>query len=669
MGVSFIVRKRTLSAATSLAVLFSSAALVAGTAGHAAADSNKVLPVSSVGDMVVDGVHQKIFISDPYLGKVVATDYAGTVLATATGLPGVTGLALSGDAGSLYAAVPGADVVVSLETQTVTETARYAIGEGTDPQHLALAGGKIWFGYGNGDHGDIGSLDVSGAEPVVTLAQDAETNYSGAPRLVSSPTNPNSIAAASSYYHRFKVGVYDVTAGTASRTARTADSVSNRSMINDLAYTPDGSRLITAGAGNQHFVWQSSDLAEVGAYASDHHGAAVAVAPDGTVAAGSDSSYGKDVFVYRPGETTSVRQYDFPGTGTSSGGDELADGGLAWEPGGSRLFAVTTAYGANARLHVLDTPTMSAPAVTVKVPATAPVLKPLTVTGTVTASLPLPAGTPLTVTRYDVDAPQGKVLGTKALGANGAFSFTDTPTAGGGVTYKVEYAGDATHNGASATAKVEVSRNKTALTLDRNGLTVNFNTPVWYTATLGPTYKNREVEIWADPYGPEPKKLLRRGTVNSEGKLAAQLKMTRDTWVSVNFAGDTRSAPAEARSAVYTRAGLTTTLSRHYKWTKIGSTWYQTYHQTADPMIAAWHNSYPNRKTRLDLQIWYGGAWQHVASDYFQLNANGMAYVTVDGDGAAGYRFRVRSAYIDGSSGDSANTNAYGGWKYFNFTS
>ncbi|MFE5483712.1 Ig-like domain repeat protein [Streptomyces sp. NPDC056527] len=662
------MRKRTLSAATSLAVLFSSAALVAGTAGHAAADSNKVLPVSSVGDMVVDGVHQRVFISDPYLGKVVATDYAGTVLATATGLPGVTGLALSGDAGSLYAAVPGADVVVSLETQTVTETARYATGEGTDPQHVALAGGKIWFGYGNGDHGDIGSIDVSGAEPVVTLAQDAETNYSGAPRLVTSPTNPNGIAAASSYHHRFTVGVYDVTAGTASRTARTADSVSNRSMINDLAYTPDGSRLITAGAGNQHFVWQTADLAEVGGYASDYHGSAVAVAPDGTVAAGSDSSYGNDVFVYRPGETTSVRQYDFPSTGTSSGGDSLANGGLAWEPGGSRLFAVTTSYGASPRLHVLDTPTMSAPVVTVKVPATSPVLKPLTVTGTVTASVPLPAGTPLTVTRYDVDAPQGKALGTKTLGANGAFSFTDTPTAGGGVTYKVEYAGDAAHNGASSTAKVEVSRNKSALTLDRNGLNVNFNTPVWYTATLGPTYKNREVEIWADPIGPEPKKLLRRGAVNSEGKLAAQLKMTRDTWVSVNFAGDSRSAPAEARSAVYTRAGLTTTLSRHYKWTTIGGVSYQTYHQTTDPMIAAWHNSFPGRSTRLDLQIWYGGAWQHVAADYFQLNANGMAYVTVDGDGAAGYRFRVRSAYIDGSSGDNVNTTIYGSWKYFNFT-
>ncbi|MGW6414429.1 Ig-like domain repeat protein [Streptomyces sp. NPDC055055] len=663
------MRKRTLSAATSLAVLFSSAALVAGTAGPASADGSKALAMSSVGDMVVDGVHRKIFISDPYLGKIVATDYAGTVLSTVTGLPGVTGLALSADSGSLYAAVPGADAVVALDAQAVTETTRYATGEGTDPQFVAAAGGRIWFGYGTNEDGDIGSIDPSGEQPVVTLGQDAEINYSGAPRLVSSPTDPNAIAAVSSYYHWFRIGAYDVSTGTAVRTARSPESESSSGgMVSDLAYTQDGSRLITATAGNRHRVWQTSDLTQVGAYASEYHGAAVAVAPDGTVAAGSDAWYGPDVFVYRPGETKAVRQYDFPNTGNTSAGDSLADSALAWEPGGSRLFAVTTAGGGGTRLHVLDEPTRSVPVVTVKAPATAPVAKALTVSGTIAATLPLPAGTPLTVTRYDVEAPQGKALGTRALGANGAFSFPDTPTAAGNVTYKVAYAGDAQHAAATGTAVVKVAPNKTALTLDRHGLVVNFNTTVTYTATLGPTYRNRVVELWADPVGAEPKRLLKRGTVNSAGKLSASLKMTRDTWVSAVFAGDTRSAAVSAASAVNTRAGVATTLSRHYKWTKIGTTSYQTYHQTADPMIAAWLNSYPNRKTRLDLQLWYQGAWRSAGSEFFRLNANGMAYVTIDGDGAAGYKFRVRSAYLDGTSGDNVNSTVYGPWKYFNFT-
>ncbi|MFB9554465.1 Ig-like domain repeat protein [Streptomyces roseoviridis] len=661
------MRKRTLSAATSLAVLFSSAALVAGTAGSAAADSSVALPVSSVGDMVVDGVHQKIFISDPYLGKVVATDYAGRVLSTATGLPGVTGLALSADSTQLYAAVPGADAVVTLETETVTEKARYATGEGTDPQHLVLAGGKIWFGYGNGDKGDIGSLDLTGTEPVVALAQDSETNYSGAPRLVVSPANPNTIAAASSYYHRFRLAAYDVTTGTATRTVRNDNALTG--ITTDLAFTPDGSQIITANPGNAHHVFQSADLAEVNTLASDYHGAAVAVAPDGTVAAGSNSTYGKDVFVYRPQDKTSVRQYDFPGTGSSSGGDGLAHGGLAWEPGGSRLFAVTSNSDASVRLHVLDEPTKSLPTVTVKAPATAPVLKPLTITGTVASTLALPAGTPVSVTRFDAENPQGKSLGTKALGANGAFSFGDTPTVAGGVTYKVAYAGDAERAAAAGSALVRVSHLRPALTLDRNGTTVNYGTTLTYTATLGPTYKNRVVEIWADPWGPEPKRLLKRGTVNSVGKLSASMWMNRDTTVTAVFAGDGRYAWTQAKSGAYTRAGVTTSLSRHYKWTKIGTTYYQTYRTSDYALITTWHNAYPNRSTRLDAQMWYSGAWRDLGPEFFLLDRYGRSYVRFDGDPVlAGHKFRIRSAYIDGAAGDNVNATSYGPWKYFNFT-
>ncbi|MEU6927779.1 Ig-like domain repeat protein [Streptomyces sp. NPDC046374] len=661
------MRKRTLSAATSLAVLFSSAALVAGTAGSAAADSSVVLPVSSVGDVVVDGVHQKIFISDPYLGKVVATDYAGKVLGTTTGLQGVTGLALSADSSSLYAAVPGADSVVALETATGTETARYATGDGTDPQFLALAGGKIWFGYGTSDHGDIGSLDITGTEPVVALAQDAETNYSGAPRLAASPANPNTIAAASSYYHRFKLAEYDVTTGTASRTARNDSTLSG--MTNDLAFTPDGTRLITANAGNVHHVWQSSDLVEAGTLPSDYHGAAVAIAPDGTVAAGSDSSYGDDVFVYKPAAKTAVRTYDFPSTGTSSGGDNLADGGLVWEPGGSRLFAVTSNYNGSVRLHVLDEPTKSAPALTVKVPATAPVQKPLTVSGSLTATVPLPAGTPLAVTRFDVENPQGKSLGTRTLGANGAFSFADTPAVAGNVTYKVAYAGDAQRSAASGSALVKVAHNRTAITLDKNKSTYNYATTVTYTATLGPTYKNRVVEIWADPWGYEPKRLLKRGTVNAQGKLSASMWMSRDTTVTAVFAGDARYGWAQAVSGVYTRAGVSTSLSRHYKWTKFGTVNYQTFRTSNYALITTWHNAYPNRSTRLDAQMFYAGAWRDLGPEYFKLDQFGKSYVRFDGDPVlAGYKFRVRSAYIDGAAGDNVNSTVYGPWKYFNFT-
>ncbi|MET8504194.1 Ig-like domain-containing protein [Streptomyces sp. NPDC004787] len=643
--------------------MFSSAALVATTAGQAAADTSKTLPVSSVGDMVVDGVHQKVFISDPSGGKLVVTDYAGTVLATVPNLPGVRGLEIAGDSSRVFAAVSGNDSIVAVNTEAPTEIMTYDLGADA-PGDLAQAGGKLWFAYAGAQ---LGSLDLSGAEPVVTLAHSlGETNpwSSGATLLLGSdPGAPNVLAIGDRDSSPTTLGVYDVSAGTPQLKASKSGQYGS---LQELDVTPDGQNVITSsGSPYYHPAFSTTDLSEVTRYSSNTYPNAVDIAPDGTIAGGTSSWYEPDLHVYKPGKTMPVREYDFP---ASNGSTSMLDtGALAWAPDSSKLFAVSNASGVRT-LRVFDGPAKSVPTITIKAPATATRGAQLTVTGTVTATLPLPAGTPLTVTRYDLDSPLGKSLGTKTLGANGAYSFTDTPTAGGNVTYKVEYAGDAEHTGASVKTNVSVSRTKTALTLDRNGTTVNFNTPVWFTATLGPTYKNREVEIWADPLGPEPKKLLRRGLVNSEGKLAAQLKMTRDTWVSVTFAGDARNAPAEARSGVYTRAGVTNTTSRHYQWTKIGGVWYRTYHQTTDPLISAWHNSYPGRSTRLDLQVWYEGTWQSVASEYFALNSNGMAYVSLDGDGAAGLRFRVRAAYIDGAAGDNVNTTVYGAWQYFNFT-
>lgn len=136
------MRRRTLTTtATTLAVLISSAALAAV---PAAADSTRTLPVRSTADIVVDGVHQRVFVSDPSNGKIVVTDYAGTVVQQVAGLPGVTGLELSADSGTLYAAVRGADVIVALDTATGTESVRYTVGD--SPMSVALAGGKLWFG-------------------------------------------------------------------------------------------------------------------------------------------------------------------------------------------------------------------------------------------------------------------------------------------------------------------------------------------------------------------------------------------------------------------------------------------------------------------------------------------------------------------------------------------
>jgi hypothetical protein len=630
-------------------------------------DTSPILPVMSVGDIVVDGVHKRVFISDPMTSKIVATDYSGKVVDTRENLPGVQGLALSADSSHLYGAVPGDDSIVSIATDSVTETARYPTGEGTAPEHLAVAGGKIWFGYGvDWEGGNVGSVDVTGEKPTVALGQDDASDWYGAPRLAAASGTPNVLVAADATTSSGRTAVYDLSTGTA---ARTAFGTNPEGTPRDLALTPDGSRLVTANSGGRHLIWKTSDLSAAGAYSTQHHPNAVAIAPDGTVAAGSSTGYYDDVFVFRPGSTTAVRTFDFPDTGGNTGADDMVDRALAWDPNGTRLFAVSVNSEDVLSLQTLVDPAKSAPILTVTAPATAKRAKPLTVSGTLTATLPLPVGTPLTVTRTDLESPKGKSLGTKKLAAKNQFSFADTPPAGGKVTYKVSYAGDATHIPASGSDSVTVAKDSTTLTLDRNGKTYSYGKKVSFNAHLGKTYKNRVVEIWADPYGADkPKKLVKKGKVNSKGNLPTTLTLTRNVTVTAIFTGDSRSGSRTVKSTAYANVKVSTAISRHYKTGKIGSTKYHYVHKRTDPLFTTTMTAYKDRYQRLTLEVYYQGKWYSGGSQYFELDAKGKSKIWLEGPHETGLRMRMRSSYVKGSAGDSLNATTHGAWKYFIFT-
>ncbi|MFJ8507231.1 Ig-like domain repeat protein [Streptomyces avermitilis] len=666
------MRIRTLPTATALAVLFSSAALAVGSAAPALADSNTLLPVRSTSDVVVDGVHQRVFISDPAGGKVVATDYAGTVLGTVDSLPGARGLELSADSGTLYAAVPGADAIVAIDTATATEAERYATGAGTGPEYPALAGDKLWFGYGGSGEGNIGSLDLSGADPVVTLKQDTNRTWYDAPILGSSAGAPGTLVAGAPGQSPVVLGVYDVSSGTATLTAHAFDpGNTGGGNLSDLAVTPDGKDVVTAsGAPYYQAVYKISDLSADGRYQTNTYPNAVDIAPDGTVAAGTFSWYDPDVHVFKPGVSTPVRQYDLPNTGTSSGADTLAGSGLAWSPDGSRLFAVSYNDKDVYSLRVFDDPTKAATSLTMIAPVKATRGKVLSVSGTLTSAEALPAGATVSVTRTDVESPSGKPVGTATVAVDGSYTFSDTPPAGGKVTYTATYAGDAGHSGATATGSVDVSRTTPTLTLNNDGKVYAYGSDVKFTAHLGTTYKNRAVELWADPYGSDkPAKLVKSGTVNADGNLSVTLDLTRDTKVTAKFAGDARYAPKTAASTAGAKVKVSTSLSGFYK-TK--STWGHTYsyfHKSKDPVVNTTMTAYPNRKQKLTVQAYYNGAWHETGSEYFALSTSGKSSVTLEGTPSTGVRFRLRSAYINNSSGDNVNSTTYGSWKYLIFTS
>ncbi|MGW1157407.1 Ig-like domain repeat protein [Streptomyces sp. NPDC002519] len=663
------MRIRTLPAATALAVLFSSAALAVTSAAPALADSSTTLPVKSTGDVVVDGVHQRVFISDPVSGKVVATDYSGTVVGTIESLPGVRGLELSADSGTLYAAVQYADAIVAIDTATATEAHRYPTGDGSQPEYPAFAGGKLWFGYSDQSGGNIGSLDLSGGDPVVALQQDTTRTWNEAPILGSSAGAPGTIVAGAPEQSPAELAVYDVSSGAANRTAYAFDP-GDSSNLTDLAVTPDGKDVVTAsGAPYRQEVFKLSDLSQDGSYTTNSYPNAVDIAPNGAVAAGTFSWYDPDVHVFEPGISSPVRQYDLPNTGTSSGSDTLAASGLAWAPDASKLFAVSHNDADVYALRVFDDPTKADTTLTATAPATAARATSLTLTGKLTSDTTFPSGTTVSVTRTDDESPSGKALGTATVGADGSYSFADTPSAGGKVTYTVTYAGDTYHAAATAKSTVNVARTATTVTLTNNGKVYAYNSAVKFTAHLGTTYKNRTVGIYADPYGADkPEKLVRAGTVDSSGNLSVTLYLTRDTKVTAKFTGDTRYAPATAASTVGARVKLSSALSGYYTSKTAWNQTYRYFHQSKDPAYSTTMTAYPHRTYKVEVQRYDKGAWHATKSEYFELGSGGKDTFELTGTPPTGVRFRIRSSYIDTASGDNVNSTTYGTWKYFIFT-
>ncbi|MCP3770846.1 YncE family protein [Streptomyces sp. MAR25Y5] len=655
------MRRRSTSIATALAVILGSTALSAVAAGPAAADSAKVLPVRSVADIVVDGAHRRVYVSDPTGGRIVVTDYAGTVKATLTGLPGVSGLALSADSGQVYAAVKDGNRIVSVETETYTRTASHPVG--ATPGDLEVVDGRIWFAHGT----DFGSLDLSGAEPVVRLAQRGDVDFYGAfgMFLASDPAVPGVLVAGNGS----DLAVYDVSAdGAALRVKGDMDSG-----VKQLDLTPDGSQVLTSwGAPDYGYgigAYSTADLTEQAGYPIDAYPNAVRVAPDGSVAGGSFSWYDPDVHIHRPGDPVPVREYDFPNTGNSSGADTLVDGALAWAPDASRVFAVSVNSHGTYTLRALTDPTKELPTLKVSAPAKAERARKLTVTGRLTSKKTPAAGTALKVTRTDLETPDGKALPAVRTKADDGFSFTDTPAVGGKVTYKVSYAGDATRAPASGSDAVEVSRKATSLSLNNNGKLYAYGKDVTFTAHLGTTYKNRTVAIYADPFGSDkPKKLLKKAKVNSKGNLSAVVDMTRDTAVTAVFAGDARHASKTVKSTAYARAKVSTTVSKHYKTGRIGSTTYHYFRKKTDPVFTTTMNHYTGRKQRFQVQVYVQGSWYDAGSEYFALSGGGKSVVRLEAPGESGVRARVRSSYVNGSSGDTVNSTTHGAWKYVTFT-
>ncbi|WP_243870128.1 YncE family protein [Streptomyces liangshanensis] len=703
---------RSMSIATSFAVLFSSAALSAAVAGSASAAT--VASVATPGGMAVDGALHRVFLGDSTAGKIVAADYSGALVDSVTGVRGVSDLAVSDDGSTLYAAVEATHEIVALDAATLDIKARYPVATDKGPRYVAFAAGKVWFTYGDQWDGNLGSVDpqagrttdpdpdpttgttpppdtepTTGTTPppdtdpttppdtdptagtttppdttpttATTLAAAADPVTLGQfpqsgiglwnPALLDTdPSQPGVLAVGQTGSSTDSMAVVNVAGATPTLTAWYFSDYSLNSGIGDIDLVPGGSQVLVNGYLKDAYA--DGKFTAAGAYPA---GQRADVSPTGLVA----QSTGTKVAVHRPNVSAPVRTYT---VGTSGAAE------LAWAPDSSRIFALVAASGRYS-LKVLTSPTVNNPTLTVSAPSKATRAKSLTVTGKLSATVALPASVSLRVTRTDLDSPAGKALASVKTKSDGSFSFKDTPPAGGNVKYTVAYAGDATHLAASGSDTVAVSRVTPKLTLTNNGKVYDYGKKVAFTAHLGSTYKNRTVEIWADPFGTDkPNKLLKSAKVNSAGNVSVSISMTRDATVSAVFKGDARSAPKTVKSTAGARVKVSSTLSKYYRTGKIGSTTYYYFHKNTDVVDTTTMTYYKGRKQRLELELYYQGQWYAGDSEYFNLGTSGKSIVNLGHPGESGIRARVRSSYVNASSGDTVNSTTHGAWKYFLFT-
>ncbi|MGW0968012.1 YncE family protein [Streptomyces sp. NPDC002516] len=644
------MRTRSVATATALAVLAGSAVLIGVQAVPAVAAGAAV--VITPGGIVADDTLQRAFAGDRWNGKIVATDYSGVLVDSVAGLGTVADLALSADGRTLYAALPDSHQILALDAATLDIKARYAVAAAEGPHHLAFTGGKVWFDYDDPQGGGLGSIAPAGGTDAVALGQLPDgVDISGDLVLDADPGKPGMLAfAATGLDASGGMGVLDVSGTSPQIVAYDNSQISGAGDIDLVPGSPEV--LVNA---RKRYTYADGKFSAAGSY--QYGGWNGDVSPSGLLAT-ADVTH---VTVYRPGVDTPIVSHHVSD-------NEL--GGVAWAQDSSRLFVLRGTDGDGFFLTALTDPARDVPTLTVYAPSKATRAQQLTVTGSLSMTQPQP-DTKLQVTRTDLESPNGKALPAVTVDPDGTYSFSDAPPAGGTVTYKVMYAGDADRAAVTASGKVAVSLASTSLSLNNNGKEYAYGTDVTFTAHLGTTYKNRTVEIWANPYGGDkPNKLIRTGTVNSSGNLSATIDMTRDTAVTAVFKGDARFKSRTVASTGYARVKTSTVVSKHYKTAKIGSTSYYWFHKNTNPLLTTTMTYYPGRKQRVDLQIYRSGQWQtpYDSPHYFKLDSKGRSAVSLESPGTSGVKVRMRASYENKYSGDNVNSTTNGSWKYLYFS-
>jgi hypothetical protein len=294
------------------------------------------LPFATYRDIAVDGGRGHVFVAGGDV--VVVTDLDGNIVKTIDA-PGASGLALSADGATLYAALNATQAIATISTAKLKVTARYDTGV-LCPRDLALAQGRIWFSHEcGGARVGFSSMQLDGKRPIV---KQWGWGSFVAPKLAATQQWPDILVVG---VGNDPLTTYDISGGDP--VLRFTAGTGPRAR--DLALTGDGRQVIVAGDG--HLVLDTWSLLQVGTYPTAMQANSVAVGARDRVAAGvADSTVGAvDLYVFEAGAASPTWTFDFGGRGQSAD-DRLVEHGLAWGPDNSRVYAVTGQFDGSAPL-------------------------------------------------------------------------------------------------------------------------------------------------------------------------------------------------------------------------------------------------------------------------------------------------------------------------------
>ena len=605
-------------------------------------------PLNDVGlftTILVDDANGRVFVSGT--DRTAVLDFDGNRIGT---LPaGGDGLVLDPDSPTLHVAIGGARSVSSFNRLSLDFLTSFVVFPAV-PLDIVLSHGRFWFADGCGlAEVGLASVERDGSE----LRRYAGDDFPrGCGRLVGMPGSPDQLLMADTHFSPPPLFRYEIVDDVPILRARNSEAGPPGSRLAALAVTPDGTKLITAGSPTSLQSFDATDLSPAGpTYAMEGWSTAVAVSADGSlVAGGRDApSSSRDVLVFARQSAALGRTYDL--------GEHMyvAPRGLAFSGDRSRLFAVGTGA-AGLTFFVLPNPGLRATSLSL---SSSP--DPVPIGGTVTISGRLSdlngSGAGGRLIEILSKAPNGALefRANTTTDSDGHFTYPDPlplVEAGGTYVYEARFSGDATFTASTQSREIQVAKRTTTLALQSSHRRTPYDRSVTLRARLtGPA--SGVVSIFARPHG-QARTLVKRGSVDAGGVLAASYRMKRKTVFTAEYAGDLMHMGSTASRGVEVRALINIALAGQYG--KSGK--YALFRVGNDPKVtASVVPSHADQRVKFIAQKLISGSWRTTGTARFPIRADGSAVAFLN---AVGGTYRVRVSF----GGDADHLGATSRWRY-----